>query len=225
MTCLETYCEQLYQMSQTTDRKALGALKREMEGTLKEARKKIKELPQDPMKVVFMPYKASMWDCMESVWEAAKADSDCEAYVVPIPFYEKTPEGGIAKECYEGDLFPKYVPITHYKDFPLEREQPDVVYIHNPYDNCNYVTSVYPEYYSPNLKKYTDMLVYISYYFNGNGPLPESHRDLPAYHYADKIIFQDQEKVDSLAESIPREKAAALGSPKVDRLLKLEKRR
>lgn len=225
VACLETYCEQLYQMSQTTDRRAMGALRRHMETTLKETKRKIEKLPQDPMKVAFMPYKASMWDCMESVWEAAAADPDCETYVVPIPFYEKNPEGGIAKECYEGALFPKYVPITHYKDFPLEREQPDVIYIHNPYDNCNYVTSVYPEYYAPNLKKYTDILVYISYYFNGNGPLPEFHRDLPAYHYADKIILQDQEKVDSLVESIPREKTAALGSPKVDRLLKLEKRR
>ena len=225
VSCLELYCEQLYHMSQTSDRKEVRSLKKQMENTLNQTRKLIDELPLDPMKVAFMPYKASMWDCMESVWEAAEADSGCEAYVVPIPFYEKNAHGSIEKECYEGDIFPKYVPITHYKEFSLEAEEPDVIYIHNPYDDTNYVTSVAPEYYSSNLKRYTDMLVYIPYYFNGSGPLPESHRDLTAYHYVDKIIMQDEEKAESLADSIPREKIAVLGSPKIDRLLKLEKKR
>lgn len=225
VSCLEMYCEQLYEMSQITERKPARALKKQMEQTLRKVRQLIEELPSDPLKVVFMPYKASMWDCMESVWEAAEADPECEAYVVPIPFYEKNSQGGVERDCYEGKLFPKDVPITDYREFSLEQEQPDVIYIHNPYDNLNYVTSVYPEYYSSNLKKYTDMLVYIPYYILGNGPLPESHRDLSVYHYADKIILQDEEKVESLAESIPREKAAALGSPKADRLRKLEKRR
>jgi len=225
VSCLELYCEQLYHMSQTSDRKEVRSLKNQMENTLSQTRKLIDELPLDPIKVVFMPYKASMWDCMESVWEAAEADLGCEAYVVPIPFYEKNAHGRIEKECYEGDIFPKYVPITHYNEFSLEAEEPDVIYIHNPYDDANYVTSVAPEYYSSNLKRYTDMLVYIPYYFNGSGPLPESHRDLSAYHYVDKIIMQDEEKAESLAESIPREKIAVLGSPKVDRLLKLEKKR
>ena len=225
VSCLELYCEQLYHMSQATDKKEVRSLKKQMENTLNQTRKLIDELPLDPMKVVFMPYKASMWDCMESVWEAAEADSGCDAYVVPIPFYEKNAQGGIEKQCYEGDIFPKYVPITYYNEFSLEAEQPDVIYIHNPYDDANYVTSVAPEYYSSNLKRYTDMLVYIPYYFNGSGPLPESHRDLSAYHYVEKIIMQDEEKAESLAESIPREKIAVLGSPKVDRLLKLEKKR
>lgn len=31
--------------------------------------------------VVFLPYKASMWDSLESVWKAADEDSDCDAFV------------------------------------------------------------------------------------------------------------------------------------------------
>ena len=31
--------------------------------------------------VVFLPYKASMWDSLESVWKAAEEDPDCVAYV------------------------------------------------------------------------------------------------------------------------------------------------
>lgn len=222
---LEEYCELLYQMSQAADRKAVKNLKRQIDGVLRKVERSLEELPLEPVKVVFMPYKASMWDCLESIWEAADADKDCIAYVVPIPFVEKNAQGGVEKECYEGDMFPKEVPIIHYSQFSLEQEEPEIIYIHNPYDNGNYVTSVYPEYYSFQLKKYTDMLVYVPYYFGGNGPMPDGHQDLPVYHYADKIILQDKEKVESLADESLRAKAVAMGSPKVDRVLKLEKRR
>ena len=32
-----------------------------------------------------------MWDSLESVWQAADADPDCDAYVVPIPYYDTPP--------------------------------------------------------------------------------------------------------------------------------------
>ena len=40
---------------------------------------------------VFLPYKASMWDSLESVWKAANEDENCDAYVIPIPYYDKNP--------------------------------------------------------------------------------------------------------------------------------------
>lgn len=41
---------------------------------------------------------------------------------------------------------------------------PDVIYTQNPYDECNYTTSVHPFFYTRNLKKYTDKLVYIPWF-------------------------------------------------------------
>lgn len=41
---------------------------------------------------------------------------------------------------------------------------PDVIYTQNPYDECNYTTSVHPFFYARNLKKYTDKLVYIPWF-------------------------------------------------------------
>lgn len=35
----------------------------------------------------FFPYKASMWDSLESVYLVAKEDSDCDVYCVPISYY------------------------------------------------------------------------------------------------------------------------------------------
>lgn len=223
---LETYCEYLFKMSKTIEKKKLNGLKRQLDGCLEQVKYEIDEnIPIDRMKIVFMPYKASMWDCMESVWEAAEADDECDAYVVPIPYYERNERGGVEKFCYEGDIFPKEVPIISYEDFSLDVERPDVVYIHNPYDGNNYVTSVHPDYYTENLKKYVDELVYIPYYILGEGGMPEAHKSLQSYNYIDKIIVQDEDKKESMLDFVPEEKIAVIGCPKVDRILKLDKKK
>ncbi len=198
----------------------------QLDALLGQIRQEVEEvLPTDKIKIGFLPYKASMWDCMESVWEAAAADGECEARVVPIPYYERDDQGKITRECYDGDLFPSYVPVTPYRSYDLSKERPDILYIHNPYDGGNTVTTVHPDYFSSNLKKYTDQLVYIPYYFLGSGPLPDCHLSLPAYEHVDRIIVQDEEKVDALADFVPREKILAIGSPKVDRILKLDRQK
>lgn len=226
ISCLEEYCEILYQISQSTEERQVAVYRDQLDRILQQAEYEVKEhLPVDRLKVVFLPYKASMWDCMESVWEAADADPECEALVVPIPYYEKNGQGSIVRECYEGDLFPKDVPVVPYRAYHLEEEQPDIVYIHNPYDGGNTITTVHPDYYSSNLKKYTDLLVYIPYYICGNGPLPDCHLSLPAYEYVDKIIVQDEEKVKNLLDFVPEEKIVVLGTPKVDRIRKLNQKK
>lgn len=226
VSCLEEYCEILYQISRSTDGRQVAVYRDQLDRILQLAEYEVKEhLPVDRLKVVFLPYKASMWDCMESVWEAADVDPECEALVVPIPYYEKNGQGSIVRECYEGGLFPKDVPVIPYRAYHLEEEQPDIVYIHNPYDGGNTITTVHPDYYSSNLKKYTGLLVYIPYYICGNGPLPDCHLSLPAYEYVDKIIVQDEEKVKNLLDFVPEDKIVVLGTPKVDRIRKLNQKK
>lgn len=50
------------------------------------------------------------------------------------------------------------------EEYDLENDWPDIIYIHNPYDDNNLVTRVDSRYYSWNLKKYCEKLVYIPYY-------------------------------------------------------------
>ena len=52
--------------------------------------------------IVFFPYKASMWDSLESIWMAAKADPDCITKVIPIPYYTTDTEGNLTVYNYEG---------------------------------------------------------------------------------------------------------------------------
>ena len=124
--------------------------------------------------VVFLPYKASMWDSLESIWLAAQKDKEhCNTYVIPIPYADRNPNQSAAVWHNEAELFPKYVPVLDCKKINLKDLHPDVIFIHNPYDNCNSVTSVSMEYYSQTLKEYTDLLVYVPYFVlneivNGN---------------------------------------------------------
>lgn len=219
---LEEYCELLYQMSRSNERDKTAALKRQLTDVLIRFQQAVeRELPDEPLKIVFMPYKASMWDCMESIWAAAVKDESCKVYVVPVPYLERKPDGQTEKECYEGELFPNYVDITAYKNFSLEEEQPDVIYIHNPYDGANYVTSVRQDYYSSNLKKYTDMLVYVPYFITCSG-MPETHLMLPVYHYADKVIVENRQMKNDLLANVPEDKLLVAGSPKEDKMKWLE---
>lgn len=170
--------------------------------------------------IVFLPYKASMWDSLESIWLAAKGDSRCECYVVPIPYYDKDAYGRLTTYHFEGTQFPAYVPITDYRDFDLASRNADIIYIHNPYDDGNRVTSIDPDYYSAKLKTYTDKLVYVPYYATSGG-MGEDQSLCKAYIYADYIIVQAEGHKDYFDECIPREKLLALGSPKFDRVVKL----
>ena len=98
----------------------------------------LSRLARKKKEIVFLPYKASMWDSLESIWKAAVDDSEhCHTYVVPITYADRNPDG-TAKEWHnERDLFPSYVPTLDCETFDLEALHPDVIFIHNPYDSCN----------------------------------------------------------------------------------------
>jgi hypothetical protein len=173
------------------------------------------------LNVVFFPYKASMWDSLATVYGAAAKDDDCVAHVVPIPYYELSQNGSIP--MYEGDRFPENIPITHYNQYNLEEEQPDMIFVHNIYDKYNTLTRVHEQYFTSNLKKYTDMLVYVPYHVssfiqsNENG---DRSYNLPSIKYVDKIILVGEFlKKAAIDDGIPSEKLLVLGSPKLDALV------
>lgn len=202
VAALEGYCEALYQLSVALNE---GVQIEEAIAFLKEATQAIddiyhEEFP-DKKEVVFLPYNASMWDSLESVWMAARDDEDCDAYVVPIPYYDLDANRCIKEFHYEGDLYPEYVPITHYEDYDLELHQPDMIFIHNPYDECNTVTSITPEFYSSRIKDFTEKLVYIPYFVLAetdpkNQAAIEHMKHfctLPGVVYADQVIVQSED--------------------------------
>lgn len=92
VTCLEEYCEELYQVSTQMESMLPQEAGRQLKEILDRVDHAIKDIPVR-REAVFLPYKASMWDSMESVFQAADADPNCDAYVIPIPYYDKNPDG------------------------------------------------------------------------------------------------------------------------------------
>ena len=162
-----------------------------------------------------------MWDSLETIWRAAFEDKEyCNTYVVPIPYADLTPEGKAAKWHCEIDLFPKDVPVLDYRKVNLKKLKPDAIFIHNPYDNYNLVTSVDSNYYSANLKPLTKLLVYVPYYAT-SGVMSEGQRYMPSYTNSDYIIIQSDAMRPFFDSSIPDEKLLSLGSPKFDRVIQM----
>ncbi len=250
VTLLEAYCETVYQLyEKLRQNQSVSANKahKSLKKSLAQIKNSIKNDIQVRIEAVFLPYKASMWDSLESVWKAADEDPNCDAYVIPIPYYDRNPDGSFREEHYEGDQYPDYVPVTWYKDYDFEQHKPDLVFIHNPYDECNYVTSVHPFFYSKNLKQYTEKLVYILYFILGEVD-PDNEEavkgiehfiTVPGVIYADQVVVQseDMRKVyvnvmtryakesglDSMDKKYWEEKVLGLGSPKVDKVLSTKK--
>lgn len=218
---IEEYCELLFCIYVDIDKKNynLNKVYKKLRRQLIEIENSAKYDISVRKEVVFFPYKASMWDSLESIYYAAKADPDCDAYCVPIPYYTLNPDHSFGEMHYEGDEYPEDIEITDWQEYNLEERRPDVIYIHNPYDNGNLVTSVHPRFYSFNLKKYTDCLVYIPYYSTSGG-MSEAQSICPAYIFADYIVIQSPTFRRYFDASIPDRKFLPFGSPKFDKIIK-----
>ena len=165
--------------------------------------------------VVFMPYHASMWDSLHSIWVAAEADPRVEAIVVPVPYTDRMPNGHAGTWHVHLDDLPPEVPVTPYTEFDLKATHPDVIYVHNPYDANNRVTSVAPQFYSSALRPHTDLLVYVPYYVSGAPPGEHLYRS-PSFELFDKVIAQSEEIDHAVIETWTSSKVVPLGSPKFD---------
>ena len=240
ITLLEEYCEFVYQIHQAVtegERSQIHKTYKNLRKALIRIKNSVRSDIRVRREVVFLPYKASMWDSLESIWKAADEDPDCDAYVIPIPYYDKNPDGSFRELHYEGSEYPKYVPVVWYQDYDFEARRPDMVFIHNPYDDCNYVTSVHPSFYSSVLKQYTERLVYVPYYVLGE-PDPDREESLeklehfvtvPGVYNADRVIVQSEamrrayikiltRAAGAETKSTWKEKILGLGSPKFDKV-------
>lgn len=212
---LENYCESIYVLSVD---KSSDSVKK-LNVLLDELEQHIIGLPIK-YRVVFLPYKVEMWDSLESIWKAFCKDDRFLCDVVPIPYFEANAREGKWEMRYDGNLFPSDVPIVNYSEYKLEEKKPDFAFIHNPFDKYNYVTSVYMDYYSWELKKNVFKLIYVPYYIN-SGRITETYKSLPSFQIIDYFIFQSDEAKESCANEKYYDRILPLGSPKVDKLVEL----
>lgn len=194
--------------------------------------------------IAFFPYKASMWDSLESIYFAAKEDPNSDVYCVPIPYFDLDANRSFTTMHYEGGEYPDNIELTDWRLYNLEERKPDIIFIHNPYDEWNHVTSVHPRFYARNLKQYTDQLVYIPYFIladiKSDDPGRKEKIDrmthfcfTPGTIYADKVIVQSEDMRQIYIEEYLKQakeaglqetrehlekKILGLGSPKIDKV-------
>jgi len=231
---LEKFCDILYEtgvsLENHPDSKRAYAI---INSQLKIIENSIRnDIKTDRIEIVFLPYKASMWDTMESVWMAAKDDPQCDVYVITIPYYDVKPDGSLGRMHYEGHQFPDYVPVTDWTSYSIKDRHPDIIYIHNPYDEYNRVTRIHPDFFSRQLRNHTDMLVYIPY-FVVSGNLPENFCVLPGTIYSHRVIAESEKIKNTYVKELQKfaiktgqsgvikdinDKFLVLGSPKYDKV-------
>lgn len=236
ISLLEKYCETVYQIYESLCKSFYIDINRTYE-ELKRSHIQIDHSIKDDIKVhieiVFLPYKASMWDSLESVWKTAREDPCCRAYVVPIPYFDKSEDGTLVKIHDESNLYPKDIPVISWETYDIAVRHPDVIFIHSPYDSGNFVTTIHPAFYSDKLKKHTELLVYIPYFITLGG-LPEDFCVTLGSFNADRVIVQSENvrqnyiyafqsflKKESLKAKYKNieKKFLALGSPKYDKVM------
>lgn len=174
------------------------------------------------LNIVFMPYNITMWDSLESIYHECIKDEDCVAQIVPIPFYDIS--GSKPVYQYHGDLYDKSLNIIDYRTFDLAEEEPDVIYINNIYDDGNILTTVDPTFYTENLKKYTDMLVYSPYafpnymsiytYSTNYAFVGKGAGNVDKFICAGNFVNEEGER-----QGIDKSKLINLGTPKFDSLI------
>lgn len=222
---LEGYCERVFSISnemEQSEKDCSILWKKELDECIDKIYEDIKSKIKVILKVAFFPYKASMWTSLESIWRAAEADPECEASVVVIPYFELNGQGERIKFNYEGNLFPPNVPVVDYNKYDVTKELPDMIFIHNPYDGTNNVTRVPEQYFSYNLKKYTEQLIYspygmMGYYSPDKGAFMCC---MNAVIISDKVLVQSERvKQIYIEHKVDNNKLIALGSPKVDAIV------
>jgi hypothetical protein len=229
---LDEYCELAYQASQES--KAPNDIKKLRKHLIKTINTAREELKPDKLEVAFFPYQASMFDSLESVYLAAREDPQCDAYVVPIPYYEVMPDNTRGPMHYDGDKYPADIPVTDWREYDIEARHPDVIFIHYAYDDIGNNARVHPDFYSKRLREHCEQLIYIPYFVTTSETVDEHNGYLPGILNAHRVIVATEKtrqdyirhytKYDKLGGwhgkyGKAEDKFVALGSPKFDKVL------
>lgn len=235
---LEEYCELVYHLHESIlqgKNASADEIQEELEQILVSIENRAMSEIINRKEIVFIPYKASHWGSLESIWKAAVEAGDSDIYVMPIPYFDRNTDGSVKEIHYEGKEFPEYVNIVDYTTYSFEKRHPDIVFTNNPYDGCNQFFSIHLDFYSKKIKQYTEKLVYIPpYVLDEIGPLDNKsiksmdyYLKLPGVVHADKVIVQSEKMrqiyIDVMSEfagedtrAIWEEKMVDLGSPIFD---------
>lgn len=216
-TLLQNFSEELYQFCLLEDMERRKQADRLLIRRVREIRERMTADISVTYEILFLPYKASMWDALDSIYRAAVTAPNVHVTVLPVPYWNISRGGAKLKMEYEGSMFPLDIPITYYKHYEIADARPDAIFIHNPYDETNLVTRLPEQYYSSVLARHTDRLIYVPYFVTSGSGVNPAMCNLPGTRNAWLTVCQSEEvRQCYIKAGVAPEKTAALGSPKFD---------
>ena len=177
VSVIEEYCEALFELYQSISEQSktgdfskgsallVKSLKKERKNILTCLENLQAAVQKDFKKqVVFLPHSAKHFASLRPLVDALLEEEEIECKIIPIPYYDKCGDGRLKEIHYEGEDFPKGYEIVDYNCYDFSVELPDCIVINSPYDEFNPVWTVDSAFYSKELKKYSNKLVYIPWF-------------------------------------------------------------
>ena len=177
VSLIEEYCEALFELYQRISEQGVRAdfskvpalevkaLKKERKKLLTSLENLEVAVQKDFKKqVVFLPHSEKHFASLRPLVDALLEEEEVECKIIPIPYYDKCGDGRLKEIHYEGEDFPKGYEIVDYNCYDFSIELPDCIVINSPYDEFNPVWTVDSAFYSKELKKYSNKLIYIPWF-------------------------------------------------------------
>lgn len=150
--------------------------------------------------VVFICLRPEYFKSYSQLFNEAISDPNKDVYLIPIPWYKKN-NCGIREQVFlyeEG--YPKDAIIYNYRDYLLHVHEPETIYIQYERDQYDDSMDIFEEYYSLNLRRYTNNLILVPYY-----EMPKFSEEDRSFYYsmkyyvtmpgvicADKVLLHDE---------------------------------
>ena len=203
VSCLEQYCEKVYEVSCQWTENSVA----ELDDCITKAADEMEKLFDGAKKeILFLPCRASWWDSMKDLFLKNDEDTSCTVSVIPLPYYFIDNSGNIGETLRDTQEF-ESIPelrerLTDFDSYDLEKRHPDAIVIQFPFDGASGAMIIPEMLFSENLLKYTDELIYVPFL----DPIPpESQNDVafeaarelveqPAVFSADTVVVSSEEQ-------------------------------
>ena len=119
----------------------------------------LSEEKKDYEEVVFLTLGPRYWKNYSYFWNKEIEKSDTHVYVIPISYFDTLITGTVYQTHYETEGYE--IPVTSIDEYDISKRHPDRIYVQCPYDDMNPAMNVHSAFYSKELLKYTNELIYV----------------------------------------------------------------
>ncbi len=215
VSVLEEFCECLWQECQAVLEGSGGEFKASSE-VLERVRKSVSDNIINVKEILFLPIGPKEWEGFKEAYEAAQKESDAEIWVLPLPLMRKDCFGRVNMTDEEIELaakrngYPDSLPLSDWFAYDPVLHHPDVIYVQCQYDGVNPCLTVPQEFYTRNLQKCTERIVFIPAFRTSEFSESDMTDQYNLKHYvtAPGIVYADKVYVQS--ENIRRQYINAL---------------